>query len=59
MVVGKTYGEKPIVFRFSPDGEDYMIGSECGNYLRLFRGVLYKKYPGKKKICCTRTHGHI
>jgi SWI/SNF-related matrix-associated actin-dependent regulator of chromatin subfamily B protein 1 len=46
MVVGKTYGEKPIVFRFSPDGEDYMIGSECGNYLRLFRGVLYKKYPG-------------
>jgi len=46
MVVGKTYGEKPIVFRFSPDGTDYMIGSETGNYLRLFRGMLYKKYPG-------------
>jgi len=23
-----------------------MIGSEVGNYLRLFRGALYKKYPG-------------
>merc|ERR1712126_476828 len=27
-------------------GEEYMIGSEVGNYLRLFRGALYKKYPG-------------
>ena len=53
MVVGKTYGEKPIMFRFSADGEDYMIGSEVGNYLRLFRGVLYKKYPGKHSIIYT------
>ena len=52
MVVGKTYGEMPIKFRFSADGEDYQIGSEVGNYLRLFRGVLYKKYPGK---CVTIT----
>jgi len=44
--MGKTYGEKPIVFRFEPNGEEYMIGSEVGNYLRLFRGALYKKYPG-------------
>jgi len=43
---GKTYGEKPIVFKFSEDGEEYMIGSEAGNYVRLFRGALYKKYPG-------------
>lgn len=55
----KTYGERPIVFRFNdgalvggnrgsnaPLSEEYMIGSEVGNYLRLFRGALYKKYPG-------------
>ena len=23
-----------------------MIGSEAGNYLRLFRGALYKRLPG-------------
>lgn len=44
--MGKTYGEKPIVFRFEEGGEEFMIGSEVGNYLRLFRGALYKKYPG-------------
>jgi len=44
--MGKTYGEKPIVFKFEENGEEYMIGSEVGNYLRLFRGALYKKYPG-------------
>ena len=29
-----------------------MLGSEVGNYLRLFRGDLYKKYPGlwKRKM---------
>ena len=32
--MGRTYGEKPIVFKFSEDGEEYMIGSEAGNYLR-------------------------
>ena len=42
----KTYGEKPIIFRFENDGEDYMIGSEVGNYLRFFRGALYKRFPG-------------
>jgi len=42
----RCYGEKPIVFRFDGDPTDYMIGSEVGNYLRLFRGALYKKYPG-------------
>ena len=45
----KTYGEKPIVFKFDNDetNTEYMIGSEVGNYLRLFRGALYKKFPGK------------
>ena len=44
----KTYGEKPIVFKFDNDDTqtEYMIGSEVGNYLRLFRGALYKKFPG-------------
>ena len=47
-----TYGDKPIVFGFNglDDGNDddteYMIGSEVGNYMRLFRGALYKRYPG-------------
>ena len=43
----RCYGEKPIVFRLEgDDGTEYMIGSEVGNYLRLFRGALYKRYPG-------------
>ncbi|XP_040576641.1 SWI/SNF-related matrix-associated actin-dependent regulator of chromatin subfamily B member 1-A [Lepeophtheirus salmonis] len=42
----KTYGEKPLVFSFTESDEEYMIGSEVGNYLRLFRGALYKRYPG-------------
>jgi SWI/SNF-related matrix-associated actin-dependent regulator of chromatin subfamily B protein 1 len=40
----KTYGPKPRSFKLE-DGEEYMLGSEVGNYLRLFRGDLYKKYP--------------
>ena len=65
--MAKTYGEKPIIFSFEENGEQYMIGSEVhsclhdscsvpkvhllspaqvGNYLRLFRGALYKKFPG-------------
>ena len=48
----KTYGPKPRVFRLEEGGEEYMLGSEVGNYLRLFRGDLYKKYPGlwKRKM---------
>ena len=42
----KTYGDKPLVFAFDGDGEQYMIGSQVGNYLRLFSGHLYKKFPG-------------
>ena len=49
----QTYGPKPKVFKLSEDGdEEFMLGSEVGNYLRLFRGDLYKKYPGlwKRKM---------
>lgn len=40
----KTYGEKPKSFEFD-NNERFYIGSEVGNYLRCFRGTLYKKYP--------------
>ena len=43
----KTFGEKPIIFALEEKGEQFMIGSEVGEYLRLFRGALYKKYPGR------------
>ncbi|VVC38190.1 Chromatin-remodeling complex component Sfh1/SNF5,SNF5/SMARCB1/INI1 [Cinara cedri] len=42
----RTYGDKPISFQVEENGEYYCIGSEVGNYLRLFRGSLYKRYPG-------------
>ena len=41
----RTYGQKPSAFPLEDDGDSYMIGSEVGNYLRMFRGSLYKKYP--------------
>ena len=41
----KTYGPKPATFKLEDAEEEYMLGSEVGNYLRLFRGDLYKKYP--------------
>ena len=48
----KTYGPKPKSFRLGEDGEEYYLGSEVGNFMRLFRGDLYKKYPGlwKRKM---------
>ena len=48
----KTYGPKPKSFRLGEDGEEYYLGSEVGNHLRMFRGDLYKKYPGlwKRKM---------
>ncbi|XP_014671696.1 PREDICTED: SWI/SNF-related matrix-associated actin-dependent regulator of chromatin subfamily B member 1-like isoform X2 [Priapulus caudatus] len=42
----KTYGEKPKPFQLEKDGEWYYVGSQVGNYLRMFRGSLYKRYPG-------------
>ena len=49
-----TYGDKPLVFKFGSDGEEYMIGSEVGNYLRFFRGALYKRYPGLSRRTLTQ-----
>lgn len=48
----RTYGPRPKSFTLVEDGEEYMLGSEVGNYLRLFRGDLYKRYPGlwKRKM---------
>ncbi|XP_032823685.1 SWI/SNF-related matrix-associated actin-dependent regulator of chromatin subfamily B member 1 isoform X2 [Petromyzon marinus] len=45
MALSRTYGPKPIKFQLEDAGEWFMIGSEVGNYLRMFRGSLYKKYP--------------
>ncbi|RWS28240.1 SWI/SNF-related matrix-associated actin-dependent regulator of chromatin subfamily B member 1-like protein [Leptotrombidium deliense] len=41
----RTYGEKPTPFQLEDNGEFFYIGSEVGNYLRMFRGSLYKRYP--------------
>ena len=45
----KTYGPRPRTFKLGESRQEYMLGSEVGNYLRLFRGDLYKKYPGMWK----------
>nr|XP_056715218.1 SWI/SNF-related matrix-associated actin-dependent regulator of chromatin subfamily B member 1 [Euleptes europaea] len=45
MALSKTFGQKPVKFQLEEDGEFFMIGSEVGNYLRMFRGSLYKRYP--------------
>lgn len=41
----QTYGQKPHPFQLEETGDFYYIGSEVGNYLKLFRGALYKRYP--------------
>ncbi|XP_071178408.1 SWI/SNF-related matrix-associated actin-dependent regulator of chromatin subfamily B member 1-A-like isoform X4 [Mytilus galloprovincialis] len=41
----KTFGEKPQKFQIEEGEEYYYVGSEVGNYLRMFRGSLYKRYP--------------
>lgn len=41
----RTFGDRPTSFQLDEGGEFYYIGSEVGNYLRMFRGSLYKKYP--------------
>ncbi|XP_060561098.1 SWI/SNF-related matrix-associated actin-dependent regulator of chromatin subfamily B member 1-like isoform X3 [Ruditapes philippinarum] len=41
----KTFGDKPKSFALEENGESYYIGSEVGNYLRMFRGSLYKRFP--------------
>lgn len=53
MVSVRTYGDKPISFQLEENGEFYCVGSEVGNYLRMFRGSLYKKYPGLSRRTLT------
>lgn len=45
MTERKTFGKKPQPFRLEEGGEMYYIGAEVGNYLRMFRGSLYKRFP--------------
>ncbi|XP_059397816.1 SWI/SNF-related matrix-associated actin-dependent regulator of chromatin subfamily B member 1-A-like isoform X2 [Carassius carassius] len=69
MALSKTFGQKPIKFQLEEDGDFYMIGSEVGNYLRMFRGSLYKRYPSlwrrlasmeerKKIVASSHDHGY-
>ena len=44
-MAGKTYGAKPKPFTLEDGGEQYYIGSEVGQFLKYFRGSLYKKFP--------------
>lgn len=37
--------EKPIIFKFRDDGEQYMIGSQVGHFMKLVKGALYKRFP--------------
>jgi SWI/SNF-related matrix-associated actin-dependent regulator of chromatin subfamily B protein 1 len=41
----RTYGKLPPRFQLEDDGDLYMIGSDVGQYMRLFRGGIYRKYP--------------
>ncbi|RXM97110.1 SWI/SNF-related matrix-associated actin-dependent regulator of chromatin subfamily B member 1 [Acipenser ruthenus] len=69
MALSKTFGQKPVKFQLEEDGDFYMIGSEVGNYLRMFRGSLYKRYPSlwrrlasveerKKIVASSHDHGY-
>ncbi|GCC16369.1 hypothetical protein chiPu_0021851 [Chiloscyllium punctatum] len=69
MAASKTFGLKPVKFQLEQASEWFMIGSEVGNYLRMFRGSLYKKYPSlwrrlatveerKKIVASSHDHGY-
>lgn len=40
-----VYGVKPKTFVLTPEEGELMLGSEVCNYLKSFRGSLYKRYP--------------
>ncbi|OQV16516.1 SWI/SNF-related matrix-associated actin-dependent regulator of chromatin subfamily B member 1 [Hypsibius exemplaris] len=41
-----TFGVRPTPFKLEDDSDEYYyIGSSIGQYLRMFRGQLYRKYP--------------
>lgn len=37
--------EWPTTYQFEGDDEKYMIGSEVGSCLNLYKGALYKRFP--------------
>ena len=41
-MMSKTYGDKPLVFAFDGDGEEYMIGSEVHFVFMIH--ALYQKF---------------
>ena len=44
----------PHKYELEPgSGTFFMIGSEIGAYMKLFRGLLYKKYPGLWRMLCS------
>merc|ERR1712066_103790 len=50
----KTMGDEPPKYELVPwSGEWYYIGSEAGAWMRMFRGVIYKTYPGLWKYMMT------
>uniref|UniRef100_A0A6G1S976 SWI/SNF-related matrix-associated actin-dependent regulator of chromatin subfamily B member 1 n=1 Tax=Aceria tosichella TaxID=561515 RepID=A0A6G1S976_9ACAR len=56
----RTFGDKPSPFQLEEGGELFYIGSEVGNYLRMFRGALYKKYPSIwRRTVSTEERRHI
>ncbi|PAA64794.1 hypothetical protein BOX15_Mlig011780g1 [Macrostomum lignano] len=42
----QTYGVKPDPIELDDSGDQFYLASEIGSYLRLFRGTLFKRYPG-------------
>ena len=49
----------PTVYRFPGDDESYMIGSEVGSRLDLFKGALYKKFPNLWRRIVTKDEKKI
>ncbi|XP_059819190.1 SWI/SNF-related matrix-associated actin-dependent regulator of chromatin subfamily B member 1-like, partial [Hypanus sabinus] len=69
MAASKTFGLKPVKFQLQEGDDWFMIGSEVGNFLRMFRGSLYKKYPSlwrrlatveerKRIVASSHDHGY-
>ena len=50
----KPAGQFPQKYELEPgSGIYFMIGSEVGQHMGLFRGLLYKKYPGLWSMLCS------
>ena len=53
MAASIVKAEKPMVFKFEEDGEQFMIGSQVGHSMKLFKGALYKRFPSLWRRCVT------